>query len=148
LTKTSRFITLPRGVDASRGQANNILQSMGNCDEQVRKGAVESYRLELPEALGQCYGYEWLQRYGTLPSMSVQQNAAYTTLNPLTKEGIVTLWEERSPSGPSRRWYRLTEFGRTGLKQMRLFMSGLHRSLELLRNAPEEGKKQSSIHKL
>lgn len=123
-------------------------QSMDNWESQVRKGVLEFFLLELLESLGQSYGYELLQRLKSLPSMTVTESAVYPILSRATKEGIVTVWQEKSPSGPPRRWYRLTDFGQTRLEQMRVFMKDLERSLKILRGSSEEGGDQASIHHL
>lgn len=120
---------------------------MDSWESQVRKGVLEYCLLEQLYILEQSYGYELLQKLRLLPAMGVTESAVYPILNRSAKEGLLTVWKEKSPSGPPRRWYRLTEFGITRLEQMRVFMRDLDVTLDRLLSAPGQ-RESSNIHEL
>lgn len=106
--------------------------SLDSWEAQVRKGLLEYCLLESLDSLEQSYGYELLQRLRALPTMEVTESAVYPVLSRIAKEGLVDVWKEDSPSGPPRRWYRLSELGATRLEQMRATVSRLESTLGFL----------------
>lgn len=62
------------------------------------------------------YGYELLQRLATFGVSSGDHGAIYRSLNVMEAGGLVSSSWERSPSGPRRRRYCVTDEGRRVLK--------------------------------
>ena len=61
------------------------------------------------------YGFELVQALGSVDGMVTGQGTIYPLLSRLRRQGLVgTTWRE-SASGPPRRYYQLTEAGRTAL---------------------------------
>jgi PadR family transcriptional regulator PadR len=65
---------------------------------------------------GERYGFELVRALGEVDGMVASEGTIYPLLSRLRREGLVeTTWRE-SPSGPPRRYYRLTERGRQALE--------------------------------
>lgn len=77
---------------------------------QFRKGAVELAILALLHD-GEAYGAEIVDRLGAYPGLAISAGTAYPLLSRLKKSGLITsVWRE-SPSGPPRKYYRLSVDG-------------------------------------
>ena len=84
---------------------------------QLRKGAVESCVLGLL-AREPMYGWqlsETLVQHGIIASIGT----LYPMLSRLRSQGLVTTYDERSDSGPVRKYYELTATGRQQLHDFR-----------------------------
>ncbi|MFN0056689.1 MAG: PadR family transcriptional regulator [Planctomycetales bacterium] len=84
---------------------------------QFRKGLVE---LCVLAALRdeEAYGYQIVETLGQSPGLEVTESTVYPVLARLARERLVTVREAPSPSGPPRRYYRLSEAGRQRLVEM------------------------------
>lgn len=94
------------GTDTVRGWAS-----------QMRKGLIE---LCVMAALrnGEAYGYQILQRLSRAEALTISESAVYPILARLAAEGMVKVRQAPSPSGPPRRYYRLTALGEARLAEM------------------------------
>lgn len=82
---------------------------------QLRRGALEFCVLALLRD-GERYSYELVRALGDADGLVTSEGTLYPLLGRLRREGVVdTTWRE-SPSGPPRRYYRLTPDGRTALE--------------------------------
>jgi PadR family transcriptional regulator PadR len=95
---------------------------------QLRKGLVE---LCVMGALddGEAYGYEILQRLGDAGNLAVTESTVYPILVRLARDDLVEVRTAPSPSGPPRRYYRLTRQGRRRLEEMRRYWRELVESV-------------------
>lgn len=84
---------------------------------QLKKGLVE---LAVLAALreSEAYGYQLLQRLARNPLLSTTESTLYPTLARLADERLVAVRQAPSPSGPPRRYYRLTSAGQEHLRQL------------------------------
>lgn len=84
---------------------------------QFRKGLVE---LCILAALREeeAYGYQIVERLGGARGLEVTESTVYPVLARLSRDRCVTVRTAASPSGPPRRYYRLSEAGRRRLKEM------------------------------
>jgi PadR family transcriptional regulator PadR len=84
---------------------------------QLRKGVVE---LAVLGALkeGEAYGYQLLQRINRIDGLGLTESTVYPMLARLAREGTLEVRAVASPSGPPRRYYRLTAAGRRRLGEM------------------------------
>jgi PadR family transcriptional regulator PadR len=65
---------------------------------------------------GERYGFELVRTLSDVPGMVTSEGTLYPLLSRLRRAGVVeTSWRE-SPSGPPRRYYRLTTSGRASLE--------------------------------
>jgi len=81
---------------------------------QLRRGVLEFCVLALLRD-GERYGFELVQRLSEIEGLVTTEGTLYPLLGRLRREGVVeTTWRE-SPSGPPRRYYRLTVAGKSVL---------------------------------
>jgi PadR family transcriptional regulator PadR len=77
---------------------------------QFRKGVLELAILALLDR-GELYGVEIVDRLAGVPGLAAGSGTVYPLLSRLQKSGLVqTAWRE-SPSGPPRKYYRLSAAG-------------------------------------
>lgn len=77
---------------------------------QLRRGVLEFCVLALLRE-GERYGFEIVRTLAQADGLVTTEGTLYPLLGRLRKEGVVdTTWRE-SPSGPPRRYYRLTSAG-------------------------------------
>jgi DNA-binding PadR family transcriptional regulator len=67
---------------------------------------------------GEAYGYQLLQRLAADPLLSTTESTLYPVLSRLADEKLVSVRQAASPSGPPRRYYRLTVAGQKHLDQL------------------------------
>ena len=85
---------------------------------QLRGGVLEFCVLALLRD-GERYSYELVRALGDADGLVTTEGTLYPMLGRLRREGVVdTTWRE-SPSGPPRRYYRITEEGRAMLHEWR-----------------------------
>jgi PadR family transcriptional regulator, regulatory protein PadR len=81
---------------------------------QLRRGVLEFCVLALLRD-GERYSYELVRALGDADGLVTTEGTLYPLLGRLRREGVVdTSWRE-SPSGPPRRYYRLTPDGQAAL---------------------------------
>jgi len=85
---------------------------------QLRRGVLEFCVLALLRD-GERYGFELVRALSEADGIVTSEGTLYPLLGRLRREGTVeTTWRE-SPSGPPRRYYRLTPDGETALSAFR-----------------------------
>lgn len=62
------------------------------------------------------YGYELVQKISD--QIEISEGSVYPLLRRLTKEEYFTTYLQESSEGPSRKYYKLTDKGRTYLKEL------------------------------
>jgi PadR family transcriptional regulator, regulatory protein PadR len=81
---------------------------------QLRRGVLEFCVLALLRD-DERYGFELVQRLSDIEGLVTTEGTLYPLLGRLRRDGVVeTTWRE-SPSGPPRRYYRLTGAGKAVL---------------------------------
>ncbi len=81
---------------------------------QMRRGTLQYCILALL-AGEERYGFDLVKALATVDGMVTSEGTIYPLLGRLRRDGLVeTTWRE-SPSGPPRRYYRLTADGRAAL---------------------------------
>jgi len=81
-------------------------------DIQLKKGALDLCVLALLSR-GDSYAYEIASRLADAIGMG--EGTIYPLMRRMQSEGLVATYLVESPSGPPRKYYRLTEAGRTSL---------------------------------
>jgi PadR family transcriptional regulator, regulatory protein PadR len=82
---------------------------------QMRRGTLQYCVLALL-AEEERYGFDLVRALGEADGMVTSEGTIYPLLSRLRRDGLVeSTWQE-SPSGPPRRYYRLTEAGRAALE--------------------------------
>ena len=82
---------------------------------QFKKGVLEICVLALLDKQDR-YGYELVQKISA--QIAISEGSVYPLLRRLTKEGYFTTYLQESTEGPSRKYYRLTDSGRTYLYEL------------------------------
>ena len=85
----------------------------------MRRGTLQYCVLSLL-ADEERYGFDLVRGLAELDGMVTSEGTIYPLLSRLRRDGLVeSNWQE-SPSGPPRRYYRLTNAGRAALDAFRL----------------------------
>lgn len=85
---------------------------------QIRRGVVELAVLGLL-ARGERYGSQIVDELAARPALALTGGTVYPLLSRLLKAGLIdSTWQE-SPVGPPRKYYRLTEAGRSAHADLR-----------------------------
>jgi PadR family transcriptional regulator, regulatory protein PadR len=86
---------------------------------QMRRGAIEYCVLALLRNHDR-YGFELTKALAAADGLVTSEGTVYPLLARLRQDGLVeTFWQESS-QGPPRRYYRLTDDGRTALETFRV----------------------------
>lgn len=104
---------------------------------QLRKGLAELILLKVLD-MGEAYGYEIMQRLKVVSLLSLGESTVYPLLGRLTEEGYLLVRSTPSPSGPPRRYYRLTPKGRSRLHAMTSYWESLNASINELKEYSHE----------
>jgi PadR family transcriptional regulator PadR len=90
---------------------------MGGWETQLRKGVSD---LAVLAAIGQgeTYGYRIVEELRRLEGLELTESTVYPVLTRLARDGFLATRTEESPSGPTRRYYRLTRDGQGRLRRM------------------------------
>jgi PadR family transcriptional regulator PadR len=85
---------------------------------QMRRGTLQ-YCVLAVLAARERYGFDLVRSLAEVDGMVTSEGTIYPLLSRLRRDGLVeSTWRE-SPSGPPRRYYRLTESGREALDGFR-----------------------------
>lgn len=82
---------------------------------QFKKGVLDICVLYLLQKQDR-YGYDLTQQVNR--HIPITEGALYPSLRRLVKEGYCATYLEESPSGPSRKYYHITNTGRVYLEEM------------------------------
>ena len=85
---------------------------MSEIEIQLKKGVLGLCVLALLSR-GNSYAYEIASRMADAVDMG--EGTIYPLMRRMQSEGLVATYLEESPSGPPRKYYRITETGRTRL---------------------------------
>jgi PadR family transcriptional regulator, regulatory protein PadR len=84
---------------------------------QFRKGLVELCVMATLRDR-EAYGYQIVERLGGVAGLEITESTVYPLLARLARERLLSVRTAPSPSGPPRRYYRLTDAGRQRLEEM------------------------------
>ncbi|WP_033542948.1 PadR family transcriptional regulator [Planococcus sp. CAU13] len=98
---------------------------------QFKKGALNLCVLVLLDKQDR-YGYELVQKISD--RIAISEGAVYPLLRRLTKEGYFSTYLQESTEGPPRKYYSLTDAGRTylheQLNEWKSFTDGVNKLIE------------------
>ena len=104
-------------------------------DSQLLKGVLSLALLRLL-AERESYGYELVTRLHGIGLVDVPDGSVYPALGRLERDGHVTSRLVASPSGPARKYYRLSRSGYAELTQTEHAWKHLVRALEPILSTP------------
>jgi PadR family transcriptional regulator PadR len=81
---------------------------------QMRRGTLQYCVLALL-AEEEWYGFDLVRALAEVDGMVTSEGTIYPLLSRLRRDGLVASTWRESPTGPPRRYYRLTKAGRTAL---------------------------------
>ena len=84
-------------------------------DTQLMKGILEGCVLAIIEQ-GETYGYEILQALDGYGFHDLSEGTMYPVLTRLDKNGCISCRQAKSPLGPIRKYYSITDSGRKYLE--------------------------------
>ena len=94
---------------------------------QLRKGVLELCVLTLLSH-ADAYGYEIASRL--MADVGMGEGTIYPLMRRMQDDGLVSTYLVEAPGGPPRKYYRMTEAGRTTLKLQREEWKGFMASVE------------------
>ena len=98
---------------------------------QFRKGLVElCVMATLSE--DEAYGYQIVERLGQISGLTITESTVYPLLARLGRDGSLSVRTAPSPTGPPRRYYRLTESGQKRLREMAAHWKEMEQSVHAL----------------
>jgi PadR family transcriptional regulator PadR len=98
---------------------------------QFRKGLIELCILAVLRE-EEAYGYQIVEQLSRIAGLEVTESTVYPVLARLARDRCVTIRTAASPSGPPRRYYRLSEAGRRRLEEMMRHWQALQHSINQL----------------
>lgn len=93
-------------------------------DTQLMKGILEGCVLSII-AEGETYGYEILTRLGEDGFQKLGEGTLYPVLTRLEKKGLISCRKEKSPLGPIRKYYTVSDSGRKWLEEFKQMYQGI-----------------------
>jgi PadR family transcriptional regulator PadR len=90
---------------------------MARWETQLRKGLADLAILAVI-GRGETYGYRIVEELKRLEGLELTESTVYPVLTRLDRDGLLAVRAEQSPSGPTRRYYRLTPKGQRHLHQL------------------------------
>jgi PadR family transcriptional regulator, regulatory protein PadR len=104
---------------------------MNRWETQLRKGVVELAVLA-SIGRGETYGYRIVEQLRGLVGLELTESTVYPVLTRLARDTFLAVRTEESPSGPTRRYYRLTAEGERRLRQLAKSWRTVSQSLSAL----------------
>ncbi|MCH5209187.1 MAG: PadR family transcriptional regulator [Oscillospiraceae bacterium] len=84
-------------------------------NSQMKRGTLEMCALSVISK-DDCYGYEIVNRISGC--MEMTEGTIYPLMKRLREAGLIDSYIVESPEGPPRKYYKLTEKGRTELERL------------------------------
>lgn len=104
---------------------------------QLMKGILEGCVLAVI-ARGETYGYEILSILEQSGFDALGEGTLYPVLTRLDKSGLIACRKARSPLGPVRKYYSVTDAGRTQLAEFRERYAAITKSADIILNGTEK----------
>ncbi|MFA5251923.1 MAG: PadR family transcriptional regulator [Phycisphaerae bacterium] len=103
-----------------------------NWTNQVRKGLLELTILN-DIRNRRMYGYEIQRKFRKSEGLLISEGTIYSILRRFKKQGFVTCYQAKSPDGPKRKYYHLTELGRQTLAQMNSYWQAIRQQADSIK---------------
>ncbi len=106
-------------------------------DTQLMKGILEGCVLGII-ACGETYGYEILARLEEAGFSTLGEGTLYPVITRLDKNGYISCRKAKSPLGPIRKYYTITDTGRQYLEQFKQNYKRIMNSVDLIISMEEK----------
>jgi PadR family transcriptional regulator PadR len=106
-----------------------------NWTNQARKGFLELTILN-DIRNRRMYGYEIQRKFRKSKGLLISEGTIYNILRRLKQQRLVKTIQTKSPDGPKRKYYQLTELGRQTLAQMNAYWQAIKQQADSI----EQGK--------
>ena len=103
-----------------------------NWTNQIRKGLLELSILNDIHNR-KMYGYEIIRKFRKSHGVLISEGTIYNILRRFKEQGLVKTTEVKSPDGPKRKYYRLTEPGRQTLAQMNAYWQAIAKQADSIK---------------
>ena len=121
--------------------------NLDNWQVQLRKGLLELVVINLLSRR-KLHGYQMVQILKRIQGLSIREGNIYPILARLQMDGLVASSQERSPDGPPRKYFNLTEKGKTVQAHMNTHWDHIVVQVDAIRKETpnEHGKKRLGNH--
>lgn len=106
-------------------------------DSQLLRGILEGCILAVI-ARGETYGYEILAELEKNGFENLLEGTLYPVLTRLEKKGLITCRKAKSPFGPIRKYYSITEDGQQYFDEFKKSYEKINASAQRILNGEEE----------
>jgi PadR family transcriptional regulator PadR len=103
-----------------------------NWTNQIRKGLLELSILNDIRNRGM-YGYEIIRKFRKSHGVLISEGTIYNILKRFREQGLVKNNEEKSPDGPKRKYYCLTESGQQTLAQINGYWQAMAKQTDAIK---------------
>ena len=110
-----------------------------NWTNQLRKGLLELCILN-DIRHRKMYGYEIVRKLGRVEGLIINKGAIYPILRRLRRNGLVKIFMQDSPEGPTRKYYKLTEKGRDIVCQMNAYWDSIRNQTDSIQKGRKKRK--------
>jgi len=86
------------------------------------------------------YGYEITQALQRSDGLGLSEGTIYPLLTRLQREGLISSRWQESPAGPPRKYYRLTEKGKTAMESMTVRWTTLTKQVNSILKEAGDGR--------
>ena len=108
---------------------------MDGWETQLRRGVVELAVLAIV-ARKETYGYHVVEQLRQIDGLGFTESTIYPVLTRLASDGFLVVRSEPSPTGPRRRYYRLSASGQRRLRGLTDRWHTVSKSLAALLEPP------------
>ena len=120
------------------------MTDLKNWKSQIRKGLIEFCILKIIHHKGQAYGLELINGLNEV-NLEVTEGTLYPLMSRLVRDKLLTPKWETPDVGHPRKYYRLSDHGKTVLHEMTVNWNDITRSIE---NIEKPSAKKSDIRSL
>lgn len=107
-----------------------------NWTKQLRKGLLELCILN-DIRNRKMYGYEIARKFCKNEGLIISESAIYTVLSRLKRQGLVKTFTQKSPDGPPRKHYKLTQQGKDIVCRMSAYWDAIKNQTGSIEKGPK-----------
>jgi PadR family transcriptional regulator, regulatory protein PadR len=105
---------------------------VSNWQSQLRKGLLDTVILNLL-GRGRCHGYDLARMLKAIEGLSIREGNIYPILARLEADGLLAATKVPSVEGPPRKYYEITELGRSTVTEMNRHWDQMNESMQKIR---------------